>query len=90
MIPYHWLYQYHFLTGLKLHDYLDQRSQLPTTYKYSKNATKLNLSFRYHPTQNIIHLKVKGKKVRSHNYNAKEQRRIKTNSIKFLKWQDIC
>lgn len=83
-IPYHWLYQHHLLTGVKLKDYLDQRSQLPTTYKFSKNTTKLDLDSAHHPTQNknITQLKVKGKKVKSHNYSAKEARRIETNSTK--------
>jgi len=43
------------LTWVKLKDYLDQRSQLPTTHKLSKNTTKLDLSSACHPKQNTKH-----------------------------------
>lgn len=74
--PYHWVYQHHFLTGVKLKECLNQRSQLPRTHKFSENTTKPDSLLRG-KTQNIAQLKVK-----SHNYNTKEVRRIETNSIK--------
>lgn len=74
--PFHWLYQHRFLTGVKLKDYVDQRSQLSGRHKFSENSTKPDSLLR-RENQNITHLKVK-----SHSYNTKEVRRIETNSIK--------